>query len=317
MMINKNDIKQISEYLEIYDKILIFRHQRPDLDAIGSQMGLYYILKEKYPEKEIYAIGYDDVSEYDFIAKNIALEDSKIKNSLIFILDTANVDRIEGKYKRITDISNKVIKIDHHPNLEPYGHINLVFPKLSSTSELVFEAFITELQFKCNKLAAKALFSGIYTDTGGFSYSNTSSRTFEIASLLVKEDFEYEELILNIKEMDEELIRILGWMYSNIKIDGALGVLKFNKKVLKENNFSKKNISSLVGFMGVFKTLEAWILMVDYDNFIRVNLRSKRDIDVSKIAINYEGGGHKNASGARVYSWDEADRLVIDVKDIL
>ncbi len=312
-------INELEILLQKYNKIYILRHQNPDLDAIGSQMGVREIIKEKFPQKEVYAYCNDDPEEFNYIGESDVNNIQEIRNSLVFIVDTANVDRIEGDYKFLISQNNqnKIIKIDHHPNLEPFGHINLVVEGLSSTSELIYEIFINNLQYKLNNVSAKALFSGIYSDTGGFSYSSTTSRTFYVASELVKFDFYFEELMLNIKELDYEIVKILGWMYSNINIENNLGTILITNEVIKQNNLNKKKISQLVNYMGIIKGLNAWLLFVDHNSFIRVNMRSKKDIDVSKIANQYDGGGHKNASGAKVKDWKEAEELITKVKEIM
>lgn len=310
-------IDLLKEKINEYKKIILFRHQNPDFDAIGSQMGVLNILKEAHSEKEIIAYGDDDISYFSFLGSNQKVKDDYIKDSLIIVLDTANVERLEGNFDLLKKQNNFIVKIDHHPHLEVYGDINFVNESKSSTSELVYDIFIDELSYKLNTKAAKAIFTGIYGDTGGFSYPLTTSRTFLIASELVKFDFDYENLILTIKELEEESVRVIGWMYENVQIENGLGIVKLDKKLLKELGFNKKKISMLVGNLGIFASLKAWLLMVEHDNFIRVNLRSKRDINVSKIAQNYNGGGHKNASGARIKNWEEAEKLIKDVKNVL
>ncbi len=313
----KQEISKLKELILKYDKIIVLRHQNPDFDALGSQLGVYNLLKEAYPNKDIYAHGSDDISSFSFLGKNVELKDNEFKDSLIIITDTANVDRIEGNYNLLKKQNNFIVKIDHHPHLEVYGDLNIVDDKKSSTSEIVYDIFVSSLKYKLTTDAAKAIFTGIFGDTGGFSYPSTTSHTFLVVSELVKEDFNYEDLILTIKEIEDQSVRVLGWMFENIQIENGLGIVKFDKKTLNELGFNKKKISMLVGNLGIFKSLKAWLLMVEHDTFIRVNLRSKKDINVSKIAQNFNGGGHKNASGARIKSWDEAKELINEVKKVL
>ncbi len=313
----KKEIDKLKELLKKYDKIIILRHQNPDFDALGSQLGLFNLLKETYPTKEIYAHGSDDISSFSFLGENVELKDNDFKDSLVIITDTANVDRIEGNYNLLQKQNNFIVKIDHHPHLEVYGDLNIVDDKKSSTSELIYDLFVKGLNCKLNVNSARTIFTGIFGDTGGFSYPSTTSHTFLVVSELVKQNFNYEDLILTIKELEDESVRVLGWMYENVKIENGLGIIKFDKKTLNELEFNKKKISMLVGNLGVFKSLKAWLLMVEHDTFIRVNLRSKKDINVSKIAQNFNGGGHKNASGARIKTWQEAEELIKEVQKVL
>ncbi len=316
MNINKEDIKNLNEKIKEYDNIYILRHQRPDFDAIGSQVALEKILKKAYPNKKIYAAGNDDISIFSYLGNNEKILENKIKDSLILIVDTANVDRIEGeKYSVLKKNNNYIVKIDHHPNIEKYGDINIVDDKISSTSELCYIIFIENLKYELDENSSRALYAGIYGDTGGFSFSKTTSKTFSVASELVKYGFNFEDLMLNLKELDEKTVRALGWFYQNINIEDGLGILKLDKKKLKELNFDTKNLSLLVNFLGVFNNIKAWVLMIEHDNFIRVNMRSKKDIDVSLIANKFNGGGHKNASGAKIYKWEEADEVLNLLKE--
>lgn len=310
-------MREIKEQIQKSNKIIICRHQRPDPDAIGSVIALKGILKKKYPQKEIYAYGEDELLDLRYIGKNDRLEYKDFDDALIIILDAANVERIEGDFKSFKRKNLFIIKIDHHPNVEPYGNINHVIDTKSSTSEMIYDIFIDELGYELDSISAKALFIGIHGDTGGFTYSNVSANTFRVASKLREIDFEYEEVNLWLKEKDPEIVQAIGWMYENIEIKDSLGIIRLDKKTENKLKIPKNVASSLVGYLGIFSNLKIWILFTEYDKFIRVNLRSKGKIDVSILASNYSGGGHKNASGAKVYNWDEAQKVIDEAQKLI
>src|SRR5699024_3703609 len=128
-------IDEIIQSIQQYETIIIHRHVRPDPDAYGSQVGLKEVLKETYPEKEIYAVGYED-SSLHFLTRMDVIKDEKYRGALVIVCDTANTARIcDGRYK----LGEKLIKIDHHPNNDNYGDVKWVDTTASSTSELIYE----------------------------------------------------------------------------------------------------------------------------------------------------------------------------------
>lgn len=307
-----NEFMEIKKKIESFERIIILRHQKPDFDALGSQFAFAKILKLNYPQKEVLTYGADNLDEFSFIGENNKISAEIFKNSLLIILDTANLERLEvfSGFK-ITNYST--IKIDHHPDLEKYANLSYVEDIASSTGEVLFKMCVENLNFQINSEIARLLFIAIYGDTGGFSYPITSSYTFSVISKLTKFNFDFEKTVLQLKSLKLDKARILGWMYDNIEVKNKLGIIKIPKSMKLT---SRNNISYLINFLGIIEELNIWVLMVEYDKFIRVNLRSKGDRNVSKIANQFNGGGHKNASGAKVYSWEEADKLLELLKSI-
>lgn len=307
--VNLRDIKKMEEEIQNNENIILCRHIRPDFDALGSQIALKEILENKYPNKNIYAFGSDNIEDFKFIGENIEVSEEIFENALIISLDTANFPRLESIENEKLE-TKKIIKIDHHPDNDPYGNINLVDEKMSSTCELLYQIFIEILNYKLNEKSAKSLFIGIFGDTGGFTYSNTTSKTFKRISEIVKYPFEYENTLLEIKEMDYELVKMTGWIYQNVIINNGVGEIKLTRKKIKELGIKSNKISALVNSLGLIKEIKAWILIVEYEKFLRVNLRSKGKINVSKIAEKFDGGGHFNASGASIKTWDDGDKII-------
>ena len=182
---NKRDISRILSAIKRYDRIAVFRHSKPDFDALGSQMGLATWLKDNFPEKEIHVLGDNHVTftprlypEMDRLS-----EEWFTKPFLAIIVDTANKSRIsDPRWKK----AKFKIKIDHHPEVEKYGKIQVVKTDACAAAEIVTAIL---LSFKGNyvmsKEAASYLYSGLAGDSGRFQYSSTSENSFITASLLV------------------------------------------------------------------------------------------------------------------------------------
>lgn len=130
-------LAEIYNAIDKYSKIIIHRHQRPDPDAIGSQVGLAEILKASFPYKEIYVVG-KDIPSLDWIGTMDTVDGDDYNNALVIVVDTANAPRVDD---RRFDNGSFLIKIDHHPNDEPFGDLMWVRPEASSTSEMIYDFY--------------------------------------------------------------------------------------------------------------------------------------------------------------------------------
>lgn len=128
---------KILSAIKMYDKIIIHRHIRPDPDAYGSQGGLAEIIKASFPQKEVYTVGQEDETLV-YLRKMDKISDEVYEGALVIVCDTANTERISDQRYTKGDL---LIKIDHHPNMDPYGDILWVDTEASSVSEMIYEFF--------------------------------------------------------------------------------------------------------------------------------------------------------------------------------
>ncbi|GGA82023.1 DHH family phosphoesterase [Ornithinibacillus halotolerans] len=302
-------IRAIQQTIEQYDTIIIHRHVRPDPDALGSQGGLREIIKASYPEKKVYIVGEDDPS-LAFLVNMDVIEDSTFEQALVIICDTANTGRIDDERYKLAD---KIIKIDHHPNVDPYGDIKWVDTDASSTSEMIYEFFVKAEGLTMTNEAARLLYGGIVGDTGRFLFPSTTNKTLEFAAQLVTYQFDRSTLYDGIYSMKDHIARLKGYILQNFTLDeNGLSVIKLTKDILAKFNVGVLETSQLVGTLGDIEGIQAWVFFVEEEDQIRVRLRSKGPI-INTVAAKYNGGGHPLASGASIYSWDEAESVIKDV----
>src|SRR3982751_3649641 len=129
---------KILQSIKEYETIIIHRHVRPDPDAYGSQGGLAEVLKASFPEKTIYTVGKEEKTLH-FLRRIDHITDDAYNGSLVIVCDTANEARIDdSRYK----LGDKLIKIDHHPNVDQYGDLFWVDTNASSTSEMIYELYL-------------------------------------------------------------------------------------------------------------------------------------------------------------------------------
>ena len=305
--------RQIIDTIEQFDKIIIHRHVRPDPDAYGSQFGLKEIILANYPNKEVYAAGVHEES-LTYLASPDAVERSLYKDALVIITDTGNTERIDGDFYKEGAL---VLKIDHHPNVDPYGDIRWVDTTASSTSEMItslFEYGEGSNGWKMPNEAARLLFAGIVGDTGRFMYPSATVETFERASALIKYEFNREKLFAGMYEVDRKILHLQGYMYQNFSIDdNGAAYIKLDRETLDKFEVSPSETSQLVGSLGEVKGICAWVIFIEEVDQIRVRLRSKGPI-INTLAAQYGGGGHPLAAGASVGTWEEADELIVNLK---
>ena len=308
MEITKNILDKIKEY----EKIMIHRHQSPDPDALGSQGGLALLLKESFPEKEIFVVG-GPVGGLDYLLTMDEVEDEMYQGALVITTDTANEPRVSGKQYKLGDL---LIKIDHHPDDEPYGDISWVNPKASSTSEMIydfFEAHKDELVMPTE--AAKLLYAGIIGDTGRFMYPATTSHTLWVASQLMTYPFDAANLNRTMDEVSEKIARLAGYVAENIEVDenGAAMVL-LPQEVLDKFEIEDSETPPIIPIPGKIKGIKAWgIFVAQPEGFYRVRLRSKGPV-INTIAKRHHGGGHPLASGANAKDLDEVKEIYQEIQ---
>ena len=316
----KAEIKILLEKINEYQNIIIHRHKRPDLDCLGSQMALKAYLQYNFPNKNIYAVGEDGFKEFNYIGEIDIVDDELYKKSFVIVVDTANAARVEDE--RYKD-GAYIIKIDHHIDNgdEVYGDINIVDEESSSCCELLAYIFNQLHEFDNNlvlsDLVARNLYYGIYSDTGGFKFPNSRPQTFSTVSELVKYDWDYEDTIMHLTTYDHNVLRLVGYAYNNIVIEDGLGYIYFSQELQKELGVIPAHVSLVANFLGNIKQLKAWVVFNEYPSFIRVNIRSRSQYNIEPVAKQFDGGGHKNASGATIHNEATIKDVVKALKEVL
>ncbi|KML45395.1 MULTISPECIES: DHH family phosphoesterase [Bacillaceae] len=297
-----------------YETIIIHRHVRPDPDAYGSQGGLAEILKASFPEKAIFTVGQEEETLH-FMRRLDEISDDTYKGALVIVCDTANAERIcDGRY----GTGSKLIKIDHHPNMDPYGDLMWVDTDASSTSEMIYEFYLfgKEQGLKMSDEAARLLFAGIVGDTGRFLYPSTTEKTFAFAGELIHYNFSRPELFDKMYELDANIVKLKGYVLQNFEMrPSGAAVMVLKKELLEEFKAVPSKASLLVSTLGDVKGIKAWVFFIEESDQIRVRFRSKGPI-INEIARKYKGGGHPLAAGASIYSWDEMESVVRDLEAV-
>lgn len=304
--------QEILEAIKKYDRIIIHRHMRPDPDAIGSQVGLAEVLRASFPDKEIYQAG-GPVEGLDYLAVMDDVADEKYQGALVIVTDTANAPRVsDDRFDR----GEMLIKIDHHPNDEPYGDLVWVNTKASSCSEIIADfAFSFPDDLTMSKEAARLLYAGIVGDTGRFLYPATTAQTLELSGRLLSYGFDAAKLNRQLQQISMKVARLSGYLYQNIEADenGAAKVI-LPKELLEEYGVADSETSKLVSLPGTIDVLLAWAIFVwQPEGYYRVRLRSKGPV-INEIAKRHHGGGHPLASGANARDLEEVEAIYREIQ---
>lgn len=309
-----NIFNQIFKQIKKYNKIVIARHVGADPDALGSTLGLKEAILNTFPKKEVYVVG-APAARHRYIGNLDRFTEDMYENSLLIVLDTPNLKRIDG-----VDVSRfeYKIKIDHHPFIEEFADIELIDETASSASQLVVE-LIKNTKLKLNKECAEKLYVGIVGDTNRFLYYYTTSKTFELVSYLFKEtEIDFTKLYENMYVRSLHDLRFQSYVINNLTLtENGFGYLKIEQDILDEYTVDAATASNIVNNLTYIEDMYSWAIFA-YDksnNNIRGSIRSRGPI-INEVASNYNGGGHIYASGVRVSSFDEVDNIIKDLDEV-
>jgi bifunctional oligoribonuclease and PAP phosphatase NrnA len=305
--------RRILNLIESYDQIIIHRHLRPDMDAIGSQYGLYLTIKENYPEKKVYVVG--DINDMVYQAKMHDIKDEYYINALAIITDVS-VSRLvsDERYKKASDI----IIIDHHQNETDIDNVTIFYKDASfaSASEMIVD-IIKECNLRVTVEAATYLYGGMVTDTGRFLYLNNPSKTFELASFITKYNPQFQEFYdyIYTETLQKRQIKNL---FSSFEITkNYVAYRKNDAELIKNSGLEFQSISrGMVNQMAGIKEISIWANFTeDVENNLIVGEFRSRGIVIVDIAKKYGGGGHNMACGASLKDWDEVNLVLNDLDE--
>lgn len=309
-----NTYKQIFKVIKKYDTIVIARHIGADPDALGSQFALKEMILKLFPEKKVYAVG-NPASRFKFFGSNDKLDNVDTTLGLCIVLDTPDIKRIDG-----ANINNfkYVIKIDHHPFIDKYGNIEYIDDDACSTSQLLLEfAFANKIAL--DKSIGEKLYLGIVGDTDRFLHDYTSSKTFDLVTKLINEtDIDFTSLYKVLYQRPMVEVKFEGYIYQNITLtDNGVAYIKITDEIMKEYGVDSAAAGNMINDLKFVNEIVVWVFLSEdiKSGLIRANIRSVGPY-VNDVATKFGGGGHKYASGVKLKTWEDADRLINSLDEL-
>lgn len=315
----KRDYARVLSAIKRYDKIAIFRHIMPDFDALGTQFGLMTWIKDNFPNKDVKVLGDNHVTftprlypETDDVNQDWFKEPF-----LGIILDVGNTSRIaDPRWKK----AKFKIKIDHHPDVEHFGKISIVDTSAAAASEIVVD-MITNFKGKyvLSKEAAFYFHSAIVGDSGSFKYSSVSPHTFAIASTLVNTGISVSDVYqkMFLKQIDD--LKVTAYVLNHFTVsDKGVAYYVLDAKIQQELKITTERGKENVNLFANIEGIEIWCSVTEdlKDHCWRVSIRSKKT-PINEVAAAFEGGGHAQASGAKLNSLDDLPRLIEALGNVL
>ena len=319
---NQKIYKDIIKAVEVAKSILIASHEDPDGDSIGSQLAMRQFAIAK--GKSVTILNHGAIPDKYLFLPNIVeiknIEDYQGSESfdLAIIIECPGLERL-GKVQRHLGEGTKLINIDHHPDNQKFGVVNLLNSKASSVGEMLVEYF-EAINWKIDTNAAICLYAAILTDTGRFRYNSTTRRTMEIAGQLIELGANPREICDRIYyTMPLQLIKLTGTALSGINFyeDGRICLMQVDRRMLEENKTDYGDLNGLADYTLFGKGVVVGGLIKELDKGrTKVSLRSRGKFDVSSVAHKYGGGGHFNAAGFAVNLPMDAVRKTL-LKDLI
>lgn len=303
--------KPILSRIARYPRIILHRHKNPDGDALGSQLGLRLILRDSFPDKEIYAVG-DMNDRYAFMAEEPMDEipDEYYEGALAVVLDTSAGSLISDE--RYTAAA-ATARLDHHIFCETICEAEVTDTSFESCCGLV-TALAMEGGLTVSPAAAKLLYTGMVTDSGRFRYDSTSAQTHRLASFLMERDFDTADIFRNLYSDDLSFIQLRAKFVLKIQTASQrVAYIYTDRAEVESYGVSAFTLSrGMVNVMGEIRGVDTWVNFTESEDGVLCEIRSNR-YNINSIAVKYGGGGHRKASGCTLKDREEAMALLGDL----
>lgn len=316
----KELLKNAFQKLNNANKVAIFTHANVDGDAIGSAFAFYFYLKGLNKQVDVFTKT-TIPSQLRFLGVEDKLNKKTCnKYDLAIAVDCATLDMMNTYSEEFFKVEDKIV-FDHHASNSHYANLNIVDPVSSSACELIAEFFIQNNVELTNQIAT-FLLAGIITDSGGFRFSCTSKRTMEIVGKLISDyDIEISTVMASIFESEEpSYLDLYREAINNTKLmfDNKVAIITIPNKFYQSTGIDPNSAKNLTRIGTEIKGVLVTALIAEVEpNLSKVSFRSRLGYDCSECAKVFGGGGHKQASGCKIYGnlYDTTERVIKSITD--
>ena len=302
--------KSLNKIISSSDNILLSTHMNPDGDGIGSELGMYYYLKDL--GKKCHIINISNTPDYlDFIDPDKIIEKWKndIHENILKNIDLAIIFDV-GDYKRLGQISESIkenhiysVSIDHHPYDDSYFDLPLVDTSCPATGQMVWSYLRFNNYTKLSIIQATALYAALITDTGSFRYNSTNSECHLMASHLLDsgvKPFDVYEQIYERRSTEQISLLSKAINKLNFYYNGIICGVIITKEMQKAAGANSSHVEGFTDFFRSINKVQVAFCIIEQNNNIRINFRSRGKYIINDIAQKFGGGGHKLAAGATI-----------------
>jgi phosphoesterase RecJ-like protein len=308
-------LSQVVELIESKRRFAITSHIRPDGDSLGSSLGLCWLLRAL--EKDAEVIMRDPVPHsYQQLpgASDVRVTPSVDRPyDAVFVIECSDITR-----PGLIDLEKQfVVNIDHHSTTALFGTINWIDSTASAVGEMIYN-LCKATGVRVTKEIAECVYTALITDTGSFHYSNTTERTFKVASELVRTGVKPAKTAEAVfASYPWSRIQLMGEVLSTARRDtsGRVACMRQSLEMQKRAAAADEDTDGFVNYPLTVAEVEAVALLKESaPEIYRTSLRSKGDVNVARVAEIFGGGGHRNAAGCTLTGpWDETERKIVEL----
>ena len=310
----KKENVEFEKLVRQYDRIAIFRHIMPDYDALGTQLGLYHFLKDNFPQKEIIVLGDNHVT----FTPRLFQEMDRVNDSwfdtpfLGIVCDVGATPRIaDPRFQK----ASALVVVDHHPKVEDLTPTYMVDTSKSAAAEFMVSLLLNwKHKYVLGKEAATNFYIGMVGDNGRFQYSSTNAHTFKIASVLIDCGISLNEIYgaMYLKQIDD--LKVTAYILNHFQISPkGVAYYTLDWQTQQDLKITTERGKENVNLFSNIKGINIWCSITqDVDPkepCWRISSRS-RDYVINGVATQFGGGGHKQASGAKIATLDELPSFI-------
>ncbi|MBI3124752.1 MAG: bifunctional oligoribonuclease/PAP phosphatase NrnA [Ignavibacteriales bacterium] len=303
---------ELKKIIEANNSFLLMTHVNPDPDALGSELAFYSVLKKL--GKQVRVVNHsatpynlEFMDEGKIIEKFDAEKHSELfaQTDVCVILDLNNAARVVKMESGLRSFKGLKVCIDHHQDPEDIFDLIVGGTEYSATGEILFR-FIKETKIaEMDNFIANQLYVAIMTDTGSFRFERTTPEVHRMIAELISYGINPPEVYDKVyNQFNFGRVRLLGEALSTMQLDSTkqIAYMVVTKEMLEKNGTSEADVDGFVNYCLTIAGVEIGILFYELKDGIKISFRSKGEIAVNKLAAEFNGGGHRNASGSRLFN---------------
>jgi phosphoesterase RecJ-like protein len=308
-------LSQVVELIESKNRFAITSHIRPDGDSLGSSLGLCWLLQALQKDAEVIMRdpvphAYQQLPGADHVRVIPAVDRPY---DAVFVIECSEITR-----PGLLELEKQfVVNIDHHSTTALFGTINWIDSTASAVGEMIYN-LCKATGVRVTKQIAECVYTALITDTGSFHYSNTTERTFKVASELVRTGVKPAKTAEAVfASYPWSRIQLMGEVLSTAWRDpsGRVACMRQSLDMQKRAAAADEDTDGFVNYPLTVEEVEAVALLKECaPETYRTSLRSKGDVNVARVAEIFGGGGHRNAAGCTLTGpWDETERKIVEL----
>lgn len=291
-------LDEIKDKIKNSETVVIYTHENPDGDAVGSSLAMYNVLKQMGKNVEVIVPKYPNTFRFLPGSDEVLQEPTSERYELGIALDCADIKRLDDPTETFLKCETR-INIDHHTSNGMFGDLNFVNPVAPACCQIV-TTMLQYFKMDISNDVATCLITGIITDTGGFRYEGVTSETFEIASNFLEKGINiskiYKDSVSNISREKFEARKLAANRVEFLE-DGKVAYTYLTKEDMTKLNVARSDLEGIVENGRDVEGVEVSIFLYETDKGYKASLRSNNYVNVSDVCLLFNGGGHIRAAG--------------------